>query len=122
MKVYIAFIFIASFNLAFAQDESKIQGKIIDENLVPLVNVVIDNINSGVQYRTDENGKFQGRAKGNDTLQFQYIGLRTERISIESSKQIIHLIMVEDFYPEFGTEKTYRKFEIAEKKKLKKII
>ena len=119
MKKLILLILIASFNLTFAQEQSTIQGKIIDENFEPLVNVLIKNLNSGVQYRTNQYGEFHGRADRNDTLQFQYISLRTEKIPIETSDQNIHLIMVEDYYPEFGTEKIYRKFEKAEKKRIK---
>lgn len=121
MKKLFLIIFIASFNLTFAQVESKIHGKIIDENFEPLENVLIKNLNSGVQYRTDRYREFHGRADRNDTLQFQYISLRTEKVPIVTSDQNIHLIMVEDYYPEFGTEEIYRKFEKAEKKRIKKL-
>lgn len=121
MKKLIFIILIASFNLTFGQTEQTITGKIIDENFEPLINVLIKNLNSEVQYRTDKNGEFQVKANPNDTLQFQYVSLRTEKIVIERPDHFIRLILIEDYYPDFGTEKTYAKFEKAEKKRLKKL-
>jgi hypothetical protein len=121
MKKILSLLLIISFSSVIGQELSTVSGKIIDERFEPLENVSIVNINSGKQVRSNENGLFQVKGSVGDTLQFQFVSLRLEQLVIDRTENFIKLIMVEDIYPNFGTEKTYERFEKKERKRLKKL-
>jgi len=124
MKKILLILIIGISNLTFAQTETKLSGKIVDEKLTSLFGVKITNLNSGTESISDQNGRYEIIAKENDTLEFQMIGLTTDKIKIEKPTQTRNLIMMDKEVNCLGaiwTEKQYRKAYKQIERQLKKL-
>lgn len=111
-------------NLNFAQIETKVNGKIVDEKLDCLFGVRITNLSSGAKSISDQNGGYEIMVKENDTLEFQMVGLTTDKIKIEKPSQTRNLIMMDKGVNCLGaiwTEKQYRKAYKQIGRQLKKL-
>ncbi|WP_378187549.1 carboxypeptidase-like regulatory domain-containing protein [Aquimarina sp. W85] len=124
MKKIILLSIIGISNLTFAQTGSKLSGKIVDEKLNCLFGVKITNLNSGTEFISDQDGCYKIIVTENDILEFQMIGLTTDKIKIEKSTQTLNLIMMDKDVNCLGanwTEKQYRKVSRKIEKELKKL-
>jgi len=85
MRCKTKFILSIIFGLFFSNIFGQITGVVVDETgPLPGVNVLIVGTNSGTE--TDFNGHFKlQNAKIGDQLEFSYIGLETQRVSINST-------------------------------------
>ncbi len=110
--------------MTFAQIETIVRGKIVDEKLTCLFGVKITNLNSGTESISDQNGRYEIIASENDTLEFQMIGLTTDKIKIEKETETLNLIMMDKDVNCLGaiwTERQYRKAYREIEKRLKKL-
>jgi len=124
MKKILLILIIGISNLTFAQIGTKLSGKIVDEKLTCLFGVKITNLNSGMESISDQNGRYEIIATENDTLEFQIVGLTTDKIKIEKSTQTRNLIMMNKDVNCLGaiwTEKQYQKANKRIERQLKKI-
>ena len=111
-------------NLTFAQVGKTVSGKIIDDNLACLSGVKITNLNSGMESISDQDGRYKIIATTNDTLQFRFVGLTTEKIPIKKQAQVLNLIMIDKTVNDLGaiwTKRQYRKADRQIEKRLKKL-
>lgn len=81
-------------NFTYAQTETKMSGKILDEKLNCLFGVKVTNVNTGADFFSDQNGNYELIVRENDTLQFRYVGYTTDRIKIENLAQSLDVIMI----------------------------
>ena len=120
MKRFIIILLIGVSNITFAQIDTKVSGKIIDEKMTCLFGVKITNLRSGTESRTDQYGFYEIKAMLNDTLKFQMIGLTSDKIKIEEPTQTLNVIMINKEVNCLGanwTEKQYRKaYQLIEKR------
>lgn len=96
MKKKLIFFLLLTISLVgFSQNQSTIQGTIVDESGIPLagVNVLVEGTINGTQ--TDFDGNYSIRASTGNVLIFSYIGMKTQSITIGSSKTI-NITMQED--------------------------
>ena len=124
MKKILPIFLILISNLTFAQIGTKLSGKIVDEKLTCLFGVKITNLNNGTESISDKNGRYEIIATENDTLEFQMIGLTTDKIKIEKPTQTLNLIMTNKDVNCLGaiwTKKQYRKAHRKTEKQLKKL-
>ena len=124
MKKILLILIIGISNLTFSQIGTKLSGKIVDEKLTCLFGVKITNLNSGTESISDQNGQYEIIVSENDTLEFQIIGLTTDKIKIEKPTQTWNLIMMNKDVNCLGaiwTEKQYRKANKRIEKQLKKL-
>ncbi len=124
MKKILLILIIGISNLTFAQIETIVRGKIVDEKLTCLFGVKITNLNSGTESISDQNGRYEIIASENDTLEFQMIGLTTDKIKIEKETETLNLIMMDKDVNCLGaiwTERQYRKAYREIEKRLKKL-
>ncbi len=124
MKKILLIFLIGISNLTFAQNGTKVSGKIVDEKLTCLFRVKITNLNSGTKSTSDQNGRYEILATENDTLEFQMVGLSTDKIKIEKPTQTRNLIMMDKEVNCLGaiwTDKQYRKAYKRIERQLKKL-
>ena len=124
MKKILLIFLIGISNLTFAQNGTKVSGKIVDEKMNCLFGVKITNLNSGTKSISDQNGRYEILATGNDTLEFQMVGLSTDKIKIEKPTQTLNLIMMDKEVNCLGaiwTDKQYRKAYKRIERQLKKL-
>ena len=110
--------------MTFTQIGPNLSGKIVDEKLTCLFGVKITNLNSGAESISDQNGGYEIIATENDTLEFQMIGLTTDKIKIEKPTHTLNLIMMDKDVNCLGaiwTERQYRKAYREIEKRLKKL-
>lgn len=89
-----------------------------------LFGVKIKNLNSGTESISDQNGRYEIIASENDTLEFQMIGLTTDKIKIEKPTETMNLIMMDKDVNCLGaiwTERQYKKAYREIEKRLKKL-
>ena len=82
------------------------------------------NLNNGMESISDQNGRYEIIATENDILEFQMIGLTTDKIKIEKPTQTLNLIMINKDVNCLGaiwTKKQYRKAYRKIEKQLKKL-
>ncbi|UAB75580.1 carboxypeptidase-like regulatory domain-containing protein [Mesoflavibacter sp. SCSIO 43206] len=124
MKKILLILLIGISNLTFAQTGTNLSGKIVNEKLNCLFGVKITNLNSGTESISDQNGRYEINATENDTLEFQMIGLTTDKIKVEKTTQTLNLIMMDKDVNCLGaiwTDKQYRKAYRGIEKRLKKL-
>jgi len=102
--------------LTYSQVETKLSGKIIDDKLTSLFGVKITDLNNGAESITDQNGQFEINVSQNDTLEFSFIGLTSEKIKIETINENLNLIMIDKSVNCLGAIWTDKMYERAEKK------
>ncbi|WP_034042063.1 SusC/RagA family TonB-linked outer membrane protein [Wocania ichthyoenteri] len=75
--------------------QNEIKGKITGTDGIPLigVNIIIQNTTTGAQ--SDFDGNFSIQANKGDVLEFSYLGMKTQTITVEDSN-IVNVIMEED--------------------------
>lgn len=78
-----------------AMAQQIIEGKVTDENSLPVigVSVAVKGTNNGTN--TDADGKYSINVKSNSTLIFNYIGFKTKQVVIVSQKTV-NVTMLED--------------------------
>lgn len=85
--------FLASLNFIYAQGQVRGIVKNKQGESIPGVNVVVKGTTSGTI--TDVDGTYSIHAKGNDILQFSYIGYRTMDVPV-SGKTIVEVVLEEE--------------------------
>ena len=71
-----------------------------------------------------QNGRYKITATTNDTLQFRFVGLTTEKIPVKKQAQDLNLIMIDRTVNDLGaiwTKRQYRKTDRQIEKRLKKL-
>ena len=124
MKKILLILLIGISHLTFAQIRTRMSGKIVDEKLTCLFGVKITNLNSGAESTSDQNGRYEIIATENDTLEFQMIGLTTDKIKIEKPTQALNLIMMDKDVNCLGADWSDRQYQKAYReieKRLKKL-
>ena len=124
MEKILLILIIGISNLTFAQIGTKLSGKIVNEKLTCLFGVKITNLNSATESISDQNGRYEIIASENDTLEFQIVGLTTDKIKIEKPTRTLNLIMMNKDVNCLGaiwTEKQYRKANKRIERQLKKL-
>ena len=124
MKKILLIILIGISNLTFSQIGTNLSGKIVDEKLNCLFGVKITNLNTRAESISDQNGRYKIIATENDTLEFQMIGLTTDKIKIEKPTQTLNLIMMDKDVNCLGaiwTDKQYRRAYRGIEKRLEKL-
>lgn len=82
-KTGLLLLFICFTLMGWAQDNSIINGKVLnDADDKPLENVNIVNLNQVIGTTTTEDGDFKIRAQVNDTLYFSYLGFKSIRVRV----------------------------------------
>src|SRR5690606_35880787 len=82
-----------SFTIAHAQDIA-VQGKVVDQQNLPLPGVSVKVKNSNVATSTDTNGQFKLTANSGDVLIFTFIGFKTQEVP--AGEEIINITMAEE--------------------------
>jgi len=100
-------------NLSIAQIDTTISGKIIDEKLTCIIGVRITNLNNGEESISDQNGRFRIITSEHDMIEFEMIGLTTERIKINNSTQILNVIMIDKDVNCLGADWSERQYQKA---------
>ena len=92
-KVTFLFLFLICASLTYAQN-NKVTGRVVDAQGEPVIgaSVVVKGQSKGVV--TDVDGNFTIDANKGETLQFSYIGFRTEQKAV--SKNTMDVVMTED--------------------------
>jgi len=124
MKKILFLILVGISNIIFAQNGTKLSGKIVDDNLNCLFAVIITNLNSGEQVLSDKNGRFEIKVTKNDTLEFRTVGLTTVKIKINKRTNSVNLILINKNVNCLGaiwTDKQYRKANRKIEKQLRKL-
>ena len=124
MKNILLILLIGISNWAYAQIEIKIDGKIVDENMTCLYGVKITNLNSGEETISDQNGTYEIIATEKDTIQFELIGMTTDKIKIVKPTQTLNLIMMDKDVNCLGanwSDKQYHKANRQIEKRLKQL-
>lgn len=75
-------------SLSEAQEEIRLQGKVVDETGMPLpgVNIKIHGSKGGTM--TDIDGKYLLKVKADDVLDFSFLGYKTEQIPVKGKKTL----------------------------------
>lgn len=97
-----------------------IKGKIVDDKLSDLLAVNVKNLTSNKYVRTDENGLFGIQAKLGDTIEFSFVGLTTDRVTIADTANI-KLIMMDKSVNCLGAEWSKREYKKADKRIQKRL-
>ncbi len=121
MKNSILVISFLTTNLLYCQEILQVTGRIVDYNLLNLNNVKIENLNTGEITSSSENGNFGIKARQKDTISFFYLALKPEKIVITKDKSSIRLIMVEDSWVCFESDKYYIRQKRRLQKRMKKL-
>ena len=124
MKTILFILPIMICSLTFGQVGTKASGKILDEKLSCLFGAKITNLNNGAESIADKNGLYEIIAQENDTLEFQFVGLSTDKIRIEEPTKKLNLIMMDKEVNCLGaiwTDRQYKKAYRRIDKKLKKL-
>jgi TonB-linked SusC/RagA family outer membrane protein len=82
-----------SFTIASAQDIA-VQGKVVDQQNLPLPGVSVKVKNSNMATSTDTNGQFTLKAGSGDVLVFTFIGFKTQEVI--AGPEVINLTMTEE--------------------------
>lgn len=103
MKNYLfLFIIFAVSMLSFGQDNAYVKGKIVNAaDDEPMENVNIVNLNQVYGTTTNSDGKFEIRAKANDTLHLSFLGFKSIKVRVTND------------WINFGNETTIELTELA---------
>jgi hypothetical protein len=103
MKNYLFLIFIFTLPFfSFGQDFSVVKGKIVNAaDDEPMENVNIVNLNQVYGTTTDTDGKFEIKAKANDTLHLSFLGFKSIKVRVTND------------WVNFGNETTIELTELA---------
>lgn len=118
-RTFIFLIFIISVHSIYCQD-FLIKGKIVDDKLSDLLAVNVKNLASNQHVLTDENGLFEIETKLGDTLEFSFVGLTTDKITISDTANI-KLIMMDKSVNCLGAIWSKRDYKKAEKRIQKRL-
>jgi len=91
-QTFIFLILIISVHSIYCQD-FLIKGKIVDDKLSDLLAVNVRNLTSKQHVVTDENGLFKIETKLGDTLEFSFVGLTTDKVTISDTADIKLIMM-----------------------------
>ena len=92
---FLNFIFL---NNIYAQQEKSVSGKVTDSSGIPLPGVTIVIIGTTQGTVTDTDGGFSFLKLNNDvTLQFSFIGMKTQEVKVDG-QEIINIVMSEESF------------------------
>ncbi|MFS4491565.1 carboxypeptidase-like regulatory domain-containing protein [Maribacter sp. 2308TA10-17] len=93
MKNFIFFWFLLSYVIGQAQENKQIIWGTVTDGQAPIeaVNITVSGTEIGTT--TDNNGKYEIKAKSSDVLEFSYVGKKTVKIIVEDVTRILNIEM-----------------------------